>query len=416
MPTYQYSCTDCGHFFEAVQSFTDDSLTVCPECEGRLRKVFNAVGVVFKGSGFYRNDSRSESGQRNGADERRQETARRAPPRTARRASPRAAPRPPTPPRPRGRRDPRGPRAPPARRPPPRPDPLLTRAPDGAVDCRRTVGRIGLPSGAMNLLPPPGPLGRVLRLVRRLRRRVLLHRRLLAALCAGAAVLVGLQAAAPPPPETVTVWTAARDLAGGDVLGADDLTATRLRARRPCPTARSADPAAVVGRTLAAPLTRGEPLTRVSTLARGLLRGYPGTTAVPLRITDAAIVDLLRVGDRISLVVADPDGRRTPSRLVDDVPVIAIPKVHESLSSGTPGRLVVAAIPSDGGERGGRRRRDLDSHPRVESLASPATAPEPVGSRRGRVHHDWLQELHPARQPRSSWPSPSSWPRPSPRW
>ena len=58
MPTYQYSCTECGHFFEAVQSFSDDSLTVCPECEGRLRKVFNAVGVVFKGSGFYRTDSR----------------------------------------------------------------------------------------------------------------------------------------------------------------------------------------------------------------------------------------------------------------------------------------------------------------------------------------------------------------------
>ena len=58
MPTYQYSCTDCGHFFEAVQSFSDDSLTVCPECDGKLRKVFNAVGVVFKGSGFYRNDSR----------------------------------------------------------------------------------------------------------------------------------------------------------------------------------------------------------------------------------------------------------------------------------------------------------------------------------------------------------------------
>ena len=59
MPTYQYSCTDCGHFFEIVQSFSEDSLTVCPECEGRLRKVFNAVGVVFKGSGFYRNDSRA---------------------------------------------------------------------------------------------------------------------------------------------------------------------------------------------------------------------------------------------------------------------------------------------------------------------------------------------------------------------
>ncbi|MFL6061341.1 MAG: FmdB family zinc ribbon protein [Marmoricola sp.] len=61
MPTYQYSCTDCGHFFEAVQSFSDDSLTVCPECSGKLRKVFNAVGVVFKGSGFYRNDSRGST-------------------------------------------------------------------------------------------------------------------------------------------------------------------------------------------------------------------------------------------------------------------------------------------------------------------------------------------------------------------
>lgn len=59
MPTYQYSCTDCGHFFEQFQSFSEDSLTVCPECEGKLRKVFNAVGVVFKGSGFYRTDSRS---------------------------------------------------------------------------------------------------------------------------------------------------------------------------------------------------------------------------------------------------------------------------------------------------------------------------------------------------------------------
>ena len=61
MPTYAYACADCGHAFDIVQSFSDDSLTVCPECEGRLRKQFNAVGVVFKGSGFYRNDSRSST-------------------------------------------------------------------------------------------------------------------------------------------------------------------------------------------------------------------------------------------------------------------------------------------------------------------------------------------------------------------
>ena len=59
MPTYQYACTECGHAFEQFQSFSDDALTVCPECDGRLRKVFNAVGVVFKGSGFDRTDSRS---------------------------------------------------------------------------------------------------------------------------------------------------------------------------------------------------------------------------------------------------------------------------------------------------------------------------------------------------------------------
>lgn len=59
MPTYAYACTVCEHRFEAHQSFTDSSLTVCPECAGRLRKVFSSVGVVFKGSGFYRNDSRS---------------------------------------------------------------------------------------------------------------------------------------------------------------------------------------------------------------------------------------------------------------------------------------------------------------------------------------------------------------------
>ena len=59
MPTYQYACTECGHAFEQFQSFSDDALSVCPECDGRLRKVFNAVGVVFKGSGFYRTDSRT---------------------------------------------------------------------------------------------------------------------------------------------------------------------------------------------------------------------------------------------------------------------------------------------------------------------------------------------------------------------
>ncbi|GLX21017.1 MULTISPECIES: FmdB family zinc ribbon protein [Streptomyces] len=61
MPTYQYQCTECGEGLEAVQKFTDEALTVCPSCDGRLKKVFSAVGIVFKGSGFYRNDSRGAS-------------------------------------------------------------------------------------------------------------------------------------------------------------------------------------------------------------------------------------------------------------------------------------------------------------------------------------------------------------------
>ncbi|MCW1959753.1 MAG: FmdB family transcriptional regulator [Mycobacterium sp.] len=62
MPTYSYACTECDHRFDAVQAFTDDALTTCPQCSGRLRKLFNSVGVVFKGSGFYRTDSRGENG------------------------------------------------------------------------------------------------------------------------------------------------------------------------------------------------------------------------------------------------------------------------------------------------------------------------------------------------------------------
>jgi len=68
MPTYQYRCTDCGRDLEVVQKFSDASLTECPTCAGQLRKVFNAVGVVFKGSGFYRTDSRAAAADSNGSD------------------------------------------------------------------------------------------------------------------------------------------------------------------------------------------------------------------------------------------------------------------------------------------------------------------------------------------------------------
>lgn len=59
MPTYEYRCKDCGHTFDAVQAFSDDALTTCPECGGALKKLFGNVGITFKGSGFYKTDSRS---------------------------------------------------------------------------------------------------------------------------------------------------------------------------------------------------------------------------------------------------------------------------------------------------------------------------------------------------------------------
>ena len=62
MPTYEYACTTCGHRLEAVQKFSDDPLTECPECAGALRKVYGAVGIVLKGSGFYKTDSRAAAG------------------------------------------------------------------------------------------------------------------------------------------------------------------------------------------------------------------------------------------------------------------------------------------------------------------------------------------------------------------
>jgi putative FmdB family regulatory protein len=61
VPTYSYACKDCGYRFDKQQSFSEDSLTICPRCQGRLRKLFHSVGIIFKGSGFYHNDSRSSS-------------------------------------------------------------------------------------------------------------------------------------------------------------------------------------------------------------------------------------------------------------------------------------------------------------------------------------------------------------------
>jgi len=79
MPTYSYRCTECATAFDIQQAFTDDTLTECPACGGKLRKLFSAVGVTFSGSGFYRNDSRASSSSSSSSDSKTTSTPKAAP-------------------------------------------------------------------------------------------------------------------------------------------------------------------------------------------------------------------------------------------------------------------------------------------------------------------------------------------------
>lgn len=175
------------------------------------------------------------------------------------------------------------------------------------------------------------------------RRLVLRRRRLLSALCAAAAVLACLRTVEPPPPETVPVLTAARDLPSGAVLRSDDLVTLRLpEEAAPDGLTRVRD---AVGRTVAAPLRRGEPVTDVRLMGRRLLDGYPGLVAVPVRIPDAGAAGLLRVGDRVDLLSTDPTGSAPASVVAPGVQVIALPPPDEETSGAgaVNGRLVVVA-------------------------------------------------------------------------
>lgn len=217
------------------------------------------------------------------------------------------------------------------------------------MDNGRTPGA-RLPSlGTMRSAPAREHLAR---LRASARRTLLRRRRSLSALCAGLAVLAGLHTVAPPPPETVAVLTAARDLPSGSRLGPDDLGVVRV------PPGAAPDGllarGQAVGRTLAAPVRRGEAVTDVRLVGASLVEGYPGTVAVPVRIPDAGAVALLRVGDRID-VVASGTGDDGPGRTVAHrAPVVALPAAEEpgslAAGAGTSGRLVVLAVPRDEAE------------------------------------------------------------------
>jgi Flp pilus assembly protein CpaB len=185
---------------------------------------------------------------------------------------------------------------------------------------------------------------RLARVFRRVRRVVLARRRLLAALLAGVAVTAGVQAATAPPQPAVGVLTAAHDLPAGAVIGGDDLVTVDF-APGSVPNGAARD---VVGRTLAAPVRRGEPVTDVRLVGPALTSGDPELTAVPLRLPDAGMVELLDVGDRIDLIGTDPQSSGA-AVVASGVPVLAIPRpAADADGSSQPGGLVVVgAAPTE---------------------------------------------------------------------
>lgn len=194
------------------------------------------------------------------------------------------------------------------------------------------------------MAPSPARPRRPARRLRRLRARILAHRRPLAAVLAALAVAAALQANAVPAPERVPVLTAAHDLPPGARLDAADVTLARFAPGTVPDGALSLED--LVGRTTVGPVRRGEPLTDARVLDRGLLARYPGSVAVPVRVGDAAAVDLLRVGDRVSILAADPQQAGPATLLADSVPVLAVPGRRRADATVTSGALVLVAADS----------------------------------------------------------------------
>jgi Flp pilus assembly protein CpaB len=189
-----------------------------------------------------------------------------------------------------------------------------------------------------------GTRARLARARRRVRRAVLRRRRFLAALLTAVALAAGLHAVAAPPPPSVEVAVAARDLPAGTVLAPGDLVRVAF-----APGSVPADLAdRTSGRTLAAPLRRGEVVTSVRLVGPALTDGHPDLVATPVRLPDSGMVGLLGVGDRVDLLAADP--RSGDAEVIArDVLVLALPAADGAAgSTGLPGRLVVLGVPADG--------------------------------------------------------------------
>jgi Flp pilus assembly protein CpaB len=191
-----------------------------------------------------------------------------------------------------------------------------------------------------------GPLPRVRSVLRRFRRAVLARRRLLAAVFAALAVAGAVRASADPPPPRIPVIVAEHDLPAGATLTAEDVVGVGFAPGTvPDGVLENAD--AAVGRTTVGPVRAGEPLTDVRLLGAGLLARHPGTVAAPVRLGDRATVALLRVGDRIDILAADPQGSGPAVLAAQDVPVIAIPPDRDAGAGPSGGGLILVAVPDD---------------------------------------------------------------------
>jgi Flp pilus assembly protein CpaB len=195
------------------------------------------------------------------------------------------------------------------------------------------------------------------RLRRTFRRVLLARRRPLAAGCACVAVVGALHAVHPASPPTVAVTVAAHDLVSGTLLTSGDLAVRHY----PSGDAPGGSDPEALGRTLAAPVREGEPVTDVRLVSPSLAAGYPDRVVMPVRIADADAVGLLRPGDHVDVLAADPRGGRA-SYVAVDVPVLALPAAgdQDAAAGGLTGRLVVvAASPSDVDRIAGAGATDL---------------------------------------------------------
>lgn len=185
-------------------------------------------------------------------------------------------------------------------------------------------------------------------LTHRLRRRVLLHRRPLAALAVALAAYAAVVATSAPPPATVPVWTAAHDLAAGQQVRPDDLVEVDFPPQS-VPRDALSDPRALIGRVVSRHVGRGQPVDPSVVIGERWTRDQGGLAVVPVRISDAAVVELVRPGDRVALFATDVTGSTAAaSLLVSDARVVSVPMTEtEAPGAGLPGRLVLLGVPPE---------------------------------------------------------------------